>query len=136
MKQSKTTQTRGMSNPRSESSRRSPHALAIQSSGQFGQLAATLNGTPMQQPLAELRDDIHQSAQVQNLMRLAAASNQDPPTQMREAMEIGDAGLERESTQLAGPALSALLDELESAAVLASNLAAQAGIKAPTEDML
>jgi hypothetical protein len=114
MKQAKTTQARKASNPLSESPRRSSHAstpspavgqlAAIMnnsarveeqartfvSGGHLTQLsAAMVNGSPRVESLAQLRDDIRQSAPVQDLMGLASEVNQDSPAQhLREA---GDA---------------------------------------------
>jgi hypothetical protein len=101
----------------------------------LAQLPALTNGNPVQ-ALAQLRDDIHQSFHVQNLVGVSAESNDGTPVQLRASLELGDARLEREPAHFAGPALSALLDELETAAALATHLAAQADAKAPSEDMI
>ena len=112
MKQAKTTQAREASKPSSESPRRLSRASAP-AAGQFGQLAtmtnnsarvqeqaqtfasaghlaqlsaAIVNGSPRVESLAQLRDDIRQSAPVQDLMGLASEVNQGSPVQhLREA---------------------------------------------------
>lgn len=99
-------------------------------SSRLGQLAENINNSPRVQGLAQLRSEIDQSSRVQGLMGLPAETGPCATAQ------LVDAGPESNPAQQAGPALSALLDELESAATLAGQLAAQAGAKPPSGDMI
>jgi hypothetical protein len=81
MKQSKTSQTRGASNPSPESSRRSSHigSTVAEPAGQFGQLAAMMNNNVRVHAQTQLKNDIQCSPmmqQAQELLSLSAGINQ------------------------------------------------------------
>ena len=99
MKESKTPTARSSPNQSEETPKRSQPAASVmaRSSSHIAKLAGMLNGSPRVQALAQLRDDIHQSSQVQNLMGLASKVNQDPSSRSREPAK-GKARTQRKRT--------------------------------------
>lgn len=92
MKQTKTAAARSSPTQSQETPKRSQPTASVMapSSGHIAQLAGMLNGSSRVQALAQLRDDIHQNSQLQNVMGLASKVNHDQPPAQRQT-EAGEA---------------------------------------------
>lgn len=125
MKQSKTSQARGVTGPSLESSRRSSRAAAVAApAGQLTQLSAMVNGSPRAQALAQLTDNIHQNSCVENLMGLAAEMNGATPAQLVPVTTVPGAGpppMNRQEEVQPGPG-SELLSPAASSRIAAIQL--------------